>query len=379
MKVIIAPDKFKGSLTSFEVCNAIAAGIKRSGKNIDTLNFPMADGGDGFASVMQYYLDTKTIECSTTDPLGRTIAASYQWNESTGTAIIEMATASGLVLLKQEERNPLKTSSYGTGILIKDAVVNRGARKIVLGVGGSATNDGGMGILAALGFQFTDAAGNLLQGVGENLVLVDTIIPPATKPGINFEIACDVQNVLYDKHGAAFTYAPQKGASAGEVQLLDEGLKNFAAILKQQTGIDIATVPGTGAAGGVAAGLLSFFNTAIKSGIGMIIAASNIKSKIAGADLLITGEGKIDQQTLQGKVVSSLAQLAQQNQIPAIAFCGILEASDSLLKKLQLQSVECISSPVISAAESMANAKQLLADKAAKYFKLYPTGNIKET
>ena len=367
MKVIIAPDKFKGSLTSFEVCNALDAGIKNADKNIDVLCFPMADGGDGFALVMQYYLRTRTIGCIATDPLGRRIETSYQWYQQERTAIIEMASASGLVLLKQDERNPLKASSYGTGLLIKDAV-SKGAKKIILGVGGSATNDAGTGILSAFGFQFADTAGNLLAACGKNLVLIDELIPPHELPGICFEIASDVQNVLYGPRGAAYIYAPQKGASVDEVKLLDDGLKHFVEVLKYRTGTDVAGVPGTGAAGGVAAGLIPFFDVTLKSGIELIIAASDIESKITGADLLITGEGKIDRQTLQGKVVSKLALLAHQYGIPAIAFCGVLEADGSLVKELKLQAAESISSASVSIAEAIGNARQLLTDKAGQYF-----------
>jgi glycerate kinase len=177
MKIIIAPDKFKGSLTSFEVCHAIAEGIRQADETAAFFLFPMADGGDGFAEVMKHYLQTSTIDCTTVDPLGRNIQASYQWSSKSKTAIIEMAVASGLVLLKQEERDPLKTSAYGTGLLIKDSI-DKGAEKIILGLGGSATNDAGTGILSALGFQFEDAGGELVKVCGENLLQIEKIIPP---------------------------------------------------------------------------------------------------------------------------------------------------------------------------------------------------------
>ncbi|MEJ0103003.1 MAG: glycerate kinase [Bacteroidota bacterium] len=257
MKIIIAPDKFKGSLTAFEVCTAIEAGIKTIDGNRDIFSFPMADGGDGFAAIMQYYLHTETIHCPAVDPLHRPIEASYQWNETTRTAIIEMAVTSGLVLLNDEERNPFLTSTYGTGLLIKDAI-EKGAVKLLLGIGGSATNDGGTGILEALGFQLRDINGNLLTANGQNLLAIKKIIPPVL-PNIKFEIACDVQNVLYGINGASFVYAPQKGANEQQVKILDEGLHNLAGILLQQTGKDVADIPGTGAAGGIPASLMCFF------------------------------------------------------------------------------------------------------------------------
>jgi glycerate kinase len=370
MNIIIAPDKFKGSLTSFEVCNVIATGIKQADENAEIFLFPMADGGDGFAEVMKYYLQTDTISCTTIDPLGRSIPASYQWNSKTKTAIIEMAVASGLVLLKQEERNPLKTSTSGTGLLVKHAI-DKGAEKIILGLGGSATNDAGIGILSALGFQFVDANGKLLEASGQSLLVIEEIISPQATLNIKFEIACDVQNVLYGPQGAAYVYAPQKGANEGVVKLLDEGLKHFSDILKQETGKDISAIPGTGAAGGIPAGLMSFFDVDLKKGIDLIIEASGIKKKIPGANLLITGEGKIDKQTLEGKVVSELSLLASEYKIPVAAFCGVLDADHSVISQLHLQFVESLNSPSISKEEAIRNAKELLTSKVNHFINNY--------
>src|SRR5450432_105501 len=259
MKIIIAPDKFKGSLSSAEVCNCIEKGIKLVDNNIDLYSFPMADGGDGFADVMQRYTKTEMIQCLTVDPLDRPLNSSYQWNDITKTAIIEMATASGLVLLKAAERNPMKTSSYGTGLLIKDAI-GKGAKKIILGIGGSATNDAGTGILSALGFVFTDDTDKAISASGEKLLLIQKIIPPAIVPSVQFEIACDVDNVLYGPQGAAYIYAPQKGATQQQVELLDKGLRHFSEITIIQTNKNIAGIKGAGAAGGIAAGMLPFLN-----------------------------------------------------------------------------------------------------------------------
>ena len=369
-RILIAPDKFKGSLTSFEVCNAIAAGIKQAHENAEVFLFPMADGGDGFAEVMKYYLQTDTISCTTVDPLGKNIAASYQWNPKTKTAIIEMAVASGLVLLKQEERNPLKTSTYGTGLLIKDAI-DKGSEKIILGLGGSATNDAGIGILAALGFKFQNLNGDFLNPIGENLVAIGQIIYPASMPSIKFVIACDVQNVLYGPQGAAYVYSPQKGADQRTVELLDGGLKHFAGVLEQQTERKVASIPGTGAAGGIAAGLISFFNVELKKGIDLIIEASGIRNKITEANLLITGEGKIDEQTLEGKVVCELSSIAYKYEIPVAAFCGILEADESVISRLHLQFVDSLTSASISKEDAMLRAREILTDKVNQFFKNY--------
>lgn len=363
MKIIIAPDKFKGSLTSFEVCDAITKGIKQVDSSIEIISFPMADGGDGFASILRHYYKTKTIYCDTTDPLNRKIAAYWEWNETEKTAIIEMAVTSGLVLLKDEERNAQKTSTFGTGLLIKDAI-DKGAEKIIVGLGGSATNDAGIGILAALDFQFLDENEKLLSPIGENLLQIKKIIQPPVLPAISIEIACDVQNTLYGPQGAAYIYAPQKGADEEAVKQLDEGLKNFAAAIKKQTGKDVAAIPGTGAAGGIAAGLMAFFNVSLQKGTDMLIKASGIEDAIHDTDLIITGEGKMDMQTLDGKVVDKISALAKENKIPVIAFCGIAEEKELLEKKLSISHIESLVSEGISKEEAMLNAETILIKKA---------------
>jgi glycerate kinase len=363
VKIIIAPDKFKGSLTSFEVCETVREGILESGLKAEILSFPMADGGDGFATVMGYYRKSETIDCITQDPLGRVIDAYWGWSASEKTAIIEMAVASGLVLLTKNEQNPLMTSTFGTGQLVMEAL-ERGAEKIILGLGGSATNDAGMGILSALGFVFMDDHGNHLQPIGESLGKVNKIIPPTSISPLKFQIACDVQNVLYGKEGAAFVYAPQKGADESMVQLLDEGLRHFMNVLKKHTTKDIDHTPGTGAAGGIAAGLMTFFDVELKSGTELIIEASGIKKELKDARLMITGEGKIDQQTAEGKVVQHIARIANENKVPVIAFCGRLEADDKLLKKLFISNAISLSSQTASTEYAIAHAKELLKQSA---------------
>jgi glycerate kinase len=360
MKIIIAPDKFKGSLTAFEVCRSVEAGIKSIDSNIETISFPMADGGDGFASVLQAYLHTETIYCKTADPLGRPVNATYQWNEKTKTAIIEMAVASGLVLLKDNERNPFLTSTYGTGLLIKDAIA-KSADKIILGIGGSATNDGGIGILEALGFILKDKDGKPLKGNGENLNKITSILPPSLKD-VKFEIACDVQNVLYGPNGASFIYSPQKGADKEQVKILDNGLKNLAEVLLKETGKNIADIPGTGAAGGIAASLLCYFNTELKQGVDLVIEASDIHHFLDNTNLVITGEGKIDNQSLDGKVIGKIAALANERHIPVIAFCGRLELTSEEIKETGLGEAYTIGES-LSVEESMKNAGRLLTEK----------------
>lgn len=365
MKIIVAPDKFKGSLTSFEVCKAIRTGIKKYNQSIEVIEFPMADGGDGFATVMKHYLHTDTVYSDTVDPLGRDIAVSYQWNERDRTAIIEMAVASGLVLLEEKERNPLLTSTLGTGLLIKDAI-EKGATKIILGLGGSATNDAGMGILSAMGFQFEDGNGDSLQASGGNLFNIKKINRPPFIPAIKFEIACDVQNVLYGQQGAAYVYAAQKGADSEQIKFLDRGLRNLAELIKEETGKDIAAIPGAGAAGGIAAGLLAFFDVEMKKGTELIIDAGKIEEQMTGTNLLITGEGKIDEQSSAGKVVGYMAALAKKYKIPCVAFCGELQLDEAGIKNLGLQKVIPIRDSSVNKEQAMKDAASLLEKKVAK-------------
>lgn len=366
MKVIIAPDKFKGSLSCFDVCEAIEQGLKQAGFTGDIHSFPLADGGDGFSAVLQYYLKTETINCDTVDPLNRKMTASYQWSSKDKTAIVEMAVASGIALLRQNELDPMVTSTYGTGLLIKDALA-KGAKKMILGIGGSATNDGGTGILEALGFRFYDKNNQHIEQLsGGKLVQIETIEMPADLPAIEWTVCCDVSNPFYGPNGAAYVYGPQKGADEAKVKLLDDGLKNLAKVLYSATEKDISYVPGAGAAGGIAGGLMAALNASLKQGIDMVLEASNIHSEIHDADLVITGEGKLDDQSLQGKVIGSVAALAVDNGIPCIAFCGRLDLSQKEIEAAGLKAAFIIADNSVPLEESIRNAKRLLQQRAAE-------------
>jgi glycerate kinase len=359
MKIIVAPDKFKGSLSSMPACKAIEAGIREVISSAEVWLFPMADGGDGFDEVMQYYLQTQTVDCNTVGPLMQPMHTTYQINTTTKTAIIALAAASGLVLLNNEDRNPLLTTTYGTGLMIKHAVA-QGAEKIILGLGGSATNDAGMGILAALGFQLQDGNGNSLEPVGRNLQSISCIIPPPQVPSVNFQIACDVENVLFGRDGAAFVYALQKGASKDDIDILDKGLEHIANIIHQQTGRQVANVPGAGAAGGVAAGLLAYFECEIIPGANLVMEASKILQQINHTSLLITGEGKLDTQSSKGKVVQHIARLGKENHIPVMALCGMVEATPAQINKWGLYGAYPIMDGTISQEDAMDNAEVML-------------------
>lgn len=370
MKIILAPDKFKGSLTSFEACNSMREGILLTDPDATVFSIPLADGGDGFATVLKHYLDTTTIQCDCSDPLGRPMHGYYEWDLTNKTAIIELAIASGLVLLESSERNPLLTSTYGTGLLILDAM-RRGAKKILLGLGGSATNDAGIGILSALGFIFNDRDGNSLWPTGGSLLNIDRIIPPVELPALIFEIACDVTNPLFGANGAAEVYGPQKGANANSVKLLDEGLRHFSSLVFAVTGRDLSSLPGTGAAGGIAAGLMPYFTTHLKAGIGIVAEASDIEAEMQGADLVITGEGQLDKQTEAGKVVAFIAELGNKFGVPVIALGGSMRLKPEEITELGLAYASSIGSSPISLESAMKNAYTLLMVKSATVYQFW--------
>lgn len=325
MKILIAPDKFKGSLSALQVCKALAKGINKSGLNAEVLQCPLADGGDGSLDVLGNYLNLETISLETTDPLGRPISASYKKNEDT--AFIELSAASGLVLLNPEERSATKTSSFGTGLLVKDAW-QRGIQSIYLFIGGSATNDGGMGMAEALGYRFYDKEGKKLAPIGENLVHIAKIARKNLffDPNkLDVKVICDVDNPLFGPLGAAFVYASQKGANKAEVSLLDKGLQNFAAQLKAQGFGDISQLSGAGAAGGIGGGAVALLGGQLTSGTQKFLEISGVESQIQEVDLLITGEGRLDAQTTQGKLISGLCHLAHQHNKPIVGVCGSAE------------------------------------------------------
>jgi glycerate kinase len=365
MTILVAPDKFKGSLTTFEACDAIARGIRQVLPHAVINIFPMADGGDGFSAVMKHYLHTETLRCDAVDALGRPITADYEWQASVGTAVIEVASASGLARLRPHENDVMHASTYGTGLLIADAI-QRGARTIVLGLGGSASNDAGMGILEALGFCFTDHQGAALPACGASLARVAHIAPPPVLPSISFTIACDVTNPLYGPDGAAFVYAAQKGADAHQIRLLDAGLRHYAQVLQIYTGKMPDQVPGTGAAGGIAASLMAWFPTSLQSGAELVLEASGFLPLLPVAELVITGEGRLDQQSLQGKLPGKIQALCKAHGIPVAALCGQLGLEEREWKRLGWKQVRTICPEHADPAFCMQQAAALLEQEAAR-------------
>ncbi|MEL7252119.1 MAG: glycerate kinase [Bacteroidota bacterium] len=363
MRYLIATDSFKDALPAAEVCAAIERGLKLANPAAQTIKLPLADGGEGTAEVLTQLTGGETITSHVLAPLGRSIAAQYGMQIDTQTAFIDMAAASGLQLLKPEERNPMLTSTYGTGQLIRDAIAH-GVRKIVLGIGGSATNDGGIGMATALGHQFLDADGRQLSGIGADLRAVSQWVPSREKlPTI--EVLCDIDNPLCGPgRGAAYVYGPQKGAMPQQVEELDQGLQQLANVVQQRTGRDFASVPGAGAAGGLGFGALAFLGATLQSGIQTVLEYANFDQHLQQCDYVITGEGKLDDQTLQGKLIQGLCSRAVAQRKPVIALCGAMLASPNAISAIGLEAAFSIQSQPRSLAEALQHTAEDLAGTA---------------
>ena len=326
-KIVVASDSFKGSLSSLDVAQNVEKAIREVYPLCDVLKVNVADGGEGTMEALQQTLGGVRVSLVVKDPLGREIEATYVILNDGITAVVEMSAASGLPLLKSDERNPLKTSTYGTGQLICDAL-DRGCRKILVGIGGSATNDAGMGMLQALGFRFLDAQGNQLQPVGANLQLVSSIDSTGRHPDLDkteFVVACDVKAPLYGRNGAAYVFAPQKGADQKMVEMLDAGLRHFSEVSSAMAGYDCSQMQGTGAAGGLGYAFRQYLHARLERGIEMVLDAIGFDDIISGADLVITGEGRVDSQTLTGKTPFGVAQHAHRQRIPVVVIGGSVE------------------------------------------------------
>lgn len=324
MKFVLAPDSFKESMTAKKAALAMEKGVKAVFPDAECVIVPMADGGEGTVESLVSMTNGEMIKTEVLGPLGESVMAEYGLLGEGQTAVIEMASASGLEIIRPEDRNPLLTTSYGTGQLIKHAL-DKGVSRILIGIGGSATNDGGAGMLQALGVSFKDDNGKELSFGGGALVRLHTIDVSGLDERIKqvkFDVACDVTNPLIGENGASAIFGPQKGATAEMVHLLDQNLSHFADVLKEQLGQDIAHLDGAGAAGGLGAGLMAFLNAELKKGIDLVIEYTGLEEQISGADYVFTGEGSIDAQTLFGKTPYGVAIVAKKYSVPVIAFAG---------------------------------------------------------
>jgi len=359
MKILIAIDKFKGSLTAEAASDSLERGMLAADATIEIDKTPMADGGDGSLFLLERFFDLRQVVVKTTDPVGRPVDAHYLADPQKNVAFVELAIASGLVLLQDDQRNPRHTSTVGTGQIIVDAIEN-GARTVFLFLGGSSTVDAGIGIAHALGFRFLDSEQNELKPVGQSLGQIETIDSSNVLPGledITFKIVCDVTNPLHGPSGAAVVYGPQKGATADDVQFLDDGLRHFGELLANYQP-NVVDVPGTGAAGGIAACLLVLTKAAIVSGVEFFVEVTDLETKIIAADLVITGEGQIDAQSMAGKVPGGVLQIARRHGKPTVAVCG--DAAEDAIQHFGFSSVYTLRSRANSLEDSIENAADYL-------------------
>ncbi|MDC8004611.1 glycerate kinase [Aureisphaera galaxeae] len=369
MKIVLAPDKFKGSLTAIEFCYLVAAGIREKIPEAQIISLPLADGGDGTIDILNFYLKGDFLSAQVHDPLFRTITARYLYSENSETAFIEMAEASGHKLLKPSEKNCKNATTLGTGELIMDAV-SKGAKKIILGIGGSATNDCGMGMATALGYQFLNSLGESVSPIGANLsevAAIDVAEVDERLKNIEFFLACDVSNPLYGMNGAAHVYAQQKGATPEDIVLLDQGLKDFASVLENHFGINPQEVPGAGAAGGMGIGSMLFLSAHLVPGIDMIKKLANFDSEIENADWIITGEGQLDEQTLSGKTINGVIQSGQEQGIPVASFCGNITLSPSEIRNMGIQYSDAIMKRAVNIRDAMENSEMYLKEMAVDF------------
>ena len=333
MNILIAMDSLKGSLSSLEANKAIMEGLTNASPEFTVQTVPVADGGEGTVEALVYATNGQFVNTEVTGPLGEPVQARYGILGDQRTAVIEVAEACGLPLLSEEQRNPLLTTTYGVGEMILDAV-NKGCLEFIIGLGGSATTDAGIGMLQALGYQFLDEKGISVGFGGTELIRiakVDVRLVPDSVKAVKFRIACDVNNPLYGLNGAAYIYGPQKGATPEMVEELDAGLRHFAGIVLDELEIDFQRISGAGAAGGLGAAFAGFLNSQLESGVEMILEGTQLEEKLQQVDLVITGEGKLDGQTSMGKAPSGIARLSAKLNIPVIALAGDISEGNSSL------------------------------------------------
>lgn len=376
LKIVIAPQGFKGNLTALQVAQAIERGIKRVVPHAITTIKPMADGGEGTVQALVDATGGEIMTKEVTDPLGGRVIAHWGRLSDKVTGVIEMAAASGLPLVPPEKRNPLLTTTYGTGELILAALEN-GCRKLIIGIGGSATNDGGAGMAQALGAQLLDANGKPIPFGGAalaNLARIDVSTLDPRLAECEVLLASDVINPLCGAQGASAVYGPQKGATPEMVVQLDNALAHYADIIQRDLGVDVRDMPGAGAAGGLGAGLIAFLKAKMMPGIDIVIQATNLVAELKDADLVFTGEGRIDSQTARGKVPTGVAKKAKEFGLPVIALAGEIADDYQIVYQHGIDAVLGIAPGPISLSQSMAEAERLIADAAERAMRLFQCG-----
>jgi len=376
MKIVVAPGSFKGSLTAFQVSDAIEKGFKRIFLDANIVKIPMADGGDGTLECLVKCTNGKRINKTVTGPLGKNVRAYYAVLGDEKTAVIETAASSGLKLLKTEEYNPMLTTTYGTGEMIKSAL-NKGFRKIIIGVGGSATNDAGTGMAQALGVKLLDSSEKNIPFGGIGLKKLDKIdISGIDKRIAEAEIVgvCDVSNPLAGTHGAANVYSRQKGATPKMIKELDSYLEHFARIVKRDLGKDVREIPGAGAGGGMGAGLMVFLNAKLKPGAEIVAEKLKLSEHMKDADLVVTGEGSLDAQTIYGKTPIGVSKIAKKFGIPVIVITGQIGQGAEKLYNMGVDAMLSIAQGPISLDDSISNAENLIISASESVARLIKTG-----
>ena len=377
MKIILAPDSFKGNLTSLEVAIAFEKGIKRVLPRANCIKIPMADGGEGTVQSLIDGIGGEIIRKRVIGPIGQKVFARYGWL-SNGTAVIEMAEASGLPLVTTRQKNPTKTTTFGTGELIIDAI-NKGAKKIIIGIGGSATNDGGVGMAQALGVRFLDSKDKEIKqhgsgGMLKKIVKIDTRETNKVLKNINIIVACDVDNPLCGRLGASYIFGPQKGATPAMVRVLDDNLKHLAKIIKQSLKKDISKLKGAGAAGGLGAGLVAFAKAKMKSGVDIVIDATNLERHMKNTNLVITGEGRVDSQTAYGKTPSGVAKSARKHGIPTLVIGGGITDDAKDIFSHGIDALESACARDMSLEDAKKHSREHLANAAERASRLVLVG-----
>ncbi|OHB58840.1 MAG: hypothetical protein A2Y07_03445 [Planctomycetes bacterium GWF2_50_10] len=370
MKIVIAVDSFKGSLSAVEACDVIEKGFLEEEPSLSIVKIPLADGGEGTTEIIARSCQGEFTACRVMGPLPEMeVTAGYVWIEKTKTAVVEMAAASGITLLTKKQLNPMLTTTYGTGQLILEAL-KRKPEQILLAVGGSATVDGGIGAAMAMGWQFLNKSGKSIKLGAEELGQINHIVEPREnfKPGI-CKVLCDVTSPLTGPLGAAHVFGPQKGADAAMVEVLDRNLRHVAELVKQELGIEIDTIAGAGAAGGLAAGAIAFFNAKLVGGIETIAEMVKLTERCTGADWVITGEGCFDCQSLRGKVVSGVIQCGLQANARIGVIAGNVNLDQVSYQKAGIHDVASCVKPGIDVEYAMANAKDILFQNARDFAK----------
>ncbi len=363
MKIVVAPNALKGSLSAARAAEAMSAGIRAVLPHADIRAIPVADGGDGLIAALRDPLSAEVHTQTVSGPLGVPTSASFLYIPQRKLAIIEMAAAAGLTLLKDDQLDSVAASSKGVGELII-AALDLGCQQIVLGLGGSATTDGATGLAVALGMRFLDKNGSSVAGNGANLEHIRTIDRrelDVRLASVKFDVACDVDNPLLGEHGAARVYAPQKGAGAEQIRQLERGLMNLASVIEQDTGRDVRALAGGGAAGGMGAGLVAFVDAELKPGAQLVLEILDIEQAIADADLVLTSEGRLDQQTRFGKAPAAVAGLAKQHKVPCIAIAGMLDDDAYQLHEVGIDAVFSLCPGPVSLQDAIENAANYLS------------------